>query len=130
MKMLKDILETIYRQAEEEAPLEACGYLAGKDGVVTTHYQMTNVDQSEIHYSFDPQEQFRVIKTVRNSGLEIMAAYHSHPASPARPSEEDIRLAHDSSIIYVIVSLENGKKSCGAFIIKDGLVIPEPLGII
>ena len=130
MKMLKDILETIYRQAEEEAPLEACGYLAGKDGVVTTHYQMTNVDQSEIHYSFDPQEQFRVIKTVRNSGLEIMASYHSHPASPARPSEEDIRLAHDSSIIYVIVSLENGKKSCGAFIIKDGLATPAPLEII
>ena len=81
MKMLKDILETIYRRAEEEAPLEACGYLAGKDHVVTNHYQMTNVDQSEIHYSFDPQEQFRVIKTVRNSDLEIMAAYHSHPTS-------------------------------------------------
>jgi proteasome lid subunit RPN8/RPN11 len=130
MKMLKDILETIYKQAEEEAPLEACGYLAGKEDLVTTLYQMTNVDQSEIHYSFDPQEQFQVIKTVRNSGLEIIAAYHSHPGSPARPSKEDIRLAHDSSIVYVIVSLENGKKTCGAFIIKDGLVTPEPLDII
>jgi proteasome lid subunit RPN8/RPN11 len=130
MKMLKGILETIYKQAEEEAPLEACGYLAGKEGVITTHYKMTNADQSEIHYSFDPQEQFRVIKTVRNSGLEIIAAYHSHPESPARPSEEDIRLAHDSSIIYVIVSLESGKRTCGAFIIKDGSVTPEPLEVI
>ena len=130
MKMLKDILETIYKRAEDEAPLEACGYLAGKGDVVTTLYPMTNVDQSEIHYSFDPQEQFQVIKTVRNIGLEIIAAYHSHPGSPARPSEEDIRLAHDSSIIYVIVSLENGKKSCGAFIIKEGSVTPEPLEII
>ena len=130
MKMLKDILETIYKQAKEEAPLEACGYLAGKEGFITTHYKMTNADQSEIHYSFDPQEQFRVIKTVRNSGLEIIAAYHSHPESPARPSEEDIRLAHDSSIIYVIVSLESGKRTCGAFIIKDGSVTPEPLEVI
>ena len=130
MKMLKGILETIYREAEKEAPLEACGYLAGKEGVISTHYKMTNVDQSEIHYSFDPQEQFQVIKTVRNSGLEIIAAYHSHPESPARPSKEDIRLAHDSSIIYVIVSLESGKRTCGAFTIKDGLVIPEPLEII
>ena len=130
MKMSKGILEAIYKQAEKEAPLEACGYLAGKEGVITIHYPMTNIDQSEIHYSFDPEEQFRVIKTVRNNGLEIIAAYHSHPESPARPSQEDIRLAHDSSIVYVIVSLENGKRTCGAFTIKEGLVTSEPLEII
>lgn len=130
MKMSKEILETIYKRAEEEAPLEACGYLAGKENVVTTHYKMTNVDQSEIHFSFDPREQFQVIKTVRDNGMEIIAAYHSHPESPARPSKEDIRLAYDSSIIYVIVSLENGKKTCGAFSIKDGVVTSEPLDII
>ena len=130
MKMLRSILETIYSRAAEEAPLEACGYLAGKDDIITTHYQMTNVDQSETHYSFDPEEQFRVIKSVRNSGLQIIAAYHSHPESPARPSEEDIRLAHDSSIIYVIVSLESGKTNCGAFTIKNGLVTQEPLEVI
>jgi len=130
MKMSKKILETIFIRAEKEAPLEACGYLAGKEGIVTTHYKMTNMDKSETHFSFDPPEQFRVIKTVRNSGLEIIAAYHSHPESPARPSKEDIRLAHDSSVIYVIVSLENGEKTCGAFIIKDGTVTSEPLEII
>ena len=130
MKISKGILETICKRAEEAAPLEACGYLAGKEGVVTAHYKMTNMDQSETHFSFDPREQFRVIKTVRNSGLEIIAAYHSHPESPARPSKEDIRLAHDSSVIYVIVSLENGEKTCGAFIIKDGTVTSEPLEII
>ena len=130
MKMSKEILETIYKQAEDEAPLEVCGYLAGKEDVITTHYKMTNVDQSETHYSFDPREQFQAIKAVRDSGMEIIAAYHSHPESPARPSKEDIRLAYDSSIIYVIVSLENGEKTCGAFKIKDGMVTSEPLDII
>jgi proteasome lid subunit RPN8/RPN11 len=130
MKMLKGILDTIYKQAEQEAPLEACGYLAGKEDIITTHYKMTNVDRSETHFSFDPREQFQVIKTIRNRGLEIIAAYHSHPESPPRPSKEDIRLAHDSSIIYVIVSLENGEKTCDAFIIKDGTVTSEPLEII
>ena len=129
MKMSKEILETIYKRAEEEAPLEACGYLAGKEDIITTHYKMTNVDQRETHYSFDPREQFQVIKTVRDNGMEIIAAYHSHPESPARPSKEDIRLAYDSSIIYVIVSLGNGDKTCGAFTIKDGEVASEPLDI-
>ena len=120
----------IYEQAEEEAPLEACGYLAGKEDVITAHYKMTNVDKSETHYTLDPKEQFKVAKSVRTNGTELIAVYHSHPTSPARPSEEDIRLAHDASIIYVIVSLENGNRTCGAFKIKDGTVTTEPLEII
>ena len=130
MKISKGILEMIYEQAEEEAPLEACGYLAGKEGFITSRYKMTNVDKSETHFSLDPKEQFQVAKSVRADGSDLMAVYHSHPASPARPSEEDIRLAHDSSIIYVIVSLENGNRTCGAFIIKNGMVTPEPLNIV
>lgn len=120
----------IYEQAEEEAPLEACGYLAGKEGVITSHYKMTNVDKSETHFSLDPKEQFQVAKSVRANGSDLIAVYHSHPASPARPSEEDIRLAHDSSIIYVIVSLENENRTCAAFTIKNGIVTPEPLDIV
>ncbi len=130
MKITKGILEKIYEQAEEEAPLEACGYLAGKEGFITSHYKMTNVDKSETHFSLDPKEQFQVAKSVRADGSNLIAVYHSHPASPARPSEEDIRLAHDSSIIYVIVSLENEKRTCGAFTIKNGMVTPEPLDIV
>jgi len=130
MKISKGILEMIYEQAEEEAPLEACGYLAGKEGVITSHYKMTNVDKSETHFSLDPKEQFQVAKSVRANGSDLIAVYHSHPASPARPSEEDIRLAHDSSIIYVIVSLENEDRTCAAFTIKNGIVTPEPLDIV
>jgi len=130
MKITKGILEKIYEQAEEEAPLEACGYLAGKGGFITSHYKMTNVDKSETHFSLDPKEQFQVAKRVRADGSDLIAVYHSHPASPARPSEEDIRLAHDSSIIYVIVSLENENRTFGAFTIKNGMVTPEPLDIV
>ena len=130
MKISKDILDMIYEQAEDEAPLEACGYLAGKEDIITSHYKMTNVDKSETHFTLDPKEQFQVAKSVRANGTDLIAVYHSHPTSPARPSEEDIRLAHDTSIIYVIVSLENGNRTCGAFKIKDGTVTTEPLEII
>jgi len=130
MKISKKIVEAIYEQALEEAPIEACGYLVGKDGVVTKHYRMTNADQSETHFSLDPKEQFHVAKTARTEGLELIAVYHSHPATPARPSEEDIRLAFDSSISYVIASLANGKRNMKSFKIKDGEVTPEPLEIM
>ena len=57
-----------------------------------------------------PEEQFAVIKDMRSKGLEMLAIYHSHPASPARPSPEDIRLAFTPGVIYVIVSLQDSSE--------------------
>ena len=37
----------------------------------------------------------------------IVGVYHSHPASPARLSQEDVRLANDPQLYYVIISLLN-----------------------
>ena len=130
MKIPVTIVEAIYKQAMEEEPLEACGYLAGKNDLVKRHFPMTNIDRSETHFSFDPEEQFQILKKSRTTGLELIAVYHSHPVTPARPSAEDIRLAYDPGMNYVIVSLANGQKTIKSFKIKEGNVIPEPLKII
>lgn len=44
----------------------------------------------------DPREQFAVVKDMRNNNLTLLGNFHSHPASPSRPSEEDKRLAFDA----------------------------------
>ncbi|VAW23448.1 hypothetical protein MNBD_BACTEROID01-2819 [hydrothermal vent metagenome] len=125
----EQVIERIVAHAEKEAPIEACGYLAGKDGVITKHYELTNVDNSPEHFSFDPEEQFNVLKQARNEGLEIMANYHSHPATPARPSQEDIRLAYDPGISYFIVSLA-GNPKIKSFKIKNGVVTQQKIELI
>ena len=130
MKIKKDIVDKIIAHAKKHAPIEACGYLAGKDGVVTKHYELTNVDHSEEHFSFDPEEQFKVLKDVRKNELQFYAAYHSHPFTPARPSIEDIELAYDPNISYVIVSLANGSENVKTFKIKSRKVDQEELEII
>lgn len=130
MKILRQIVSDLYRHAEEEVPLEACGYLAGEDNIITKLFRMTNVDQSEDHFSFDPMEQFKILKAARKEGFELLAVYHSHPATPARPSEEDIRFAYDPSVSHVILSLAGGKKVVKSFRIVDGKVTAEPLDII
>ena len=53
----------------------------------------------------DPREQFAAIKDMRSNNLVILGNFHSHPASPARPSEEDKRLAFDREPSYLIISL-------------------------
>ncbi|GHU58974.1 Mov34/MPN/PAD-1 family protein [Bacteroidia bacterium] len=116
------IIDSIVRQAQSELPNEACGLLTGKDGIVQKHYPLTNTDRSPEHFSFDPREQFQVLKEARAEGQRIVANYHSHPSTPARPSVEDIRLAYDPDIIYIILSLADETPSIKAFRIQGGEV--------
>ena len=121
LKIPNNIFEQLIQQAKAEIPIEACGILAGRDGQVERLYKMTNADKSGTHFTMTPEEQFKVIKDIRSAALEMLAIYHSHPESPARPSAEDIRMALTPDVIYVIVSLQN--TSCPAvkgFVIEDG----------
>lgn len=127
LRINKDIIEKLYKHGEIEAPLEACGYLVGKDDMVIKHYPMTNIDKSEDHFALDPKEQFKVLKEARAESLQILGVYHTHPDSPARPSEEDIKLAYDTDIIYIIASLLDKNYSTKAFRIIQGKVSEEKL---
>lgn len=121
MKIKKDIIEQIMEHGKKEAPLEACGYLAGKENLINKYYPMRNIDQSEKHFSLEPKEQFEVIKMARQENLKILAVCHTHPTSPARPSAEDIKLAYDPNMMYVIASLI-GEQEIRAYRIVKGRV--------
>lgn len=121
------ITETAYQsilaQARKDAPVESCGYLLGPDKeTATENFSMTNIDHSEEHFCFDPKEQFAAVKYARKNGLKIVGNWHSHPASPSRPSEEDKRLAYDPNILYFILSLVAEQPVLNAFRIVDGEV--------
>ena len=106
------IIKEMISQAQQDAPIETCGYLLGISGpqgdVVTENYWMENIDHSAEHFSFAPKDQFAALKYARSHGLRILANWHSHPASPSRPSLEDLRLANDPSLRYAILSLHEG----------------------
>ena len=131
LEIPNNIFEQILKQAKAEVPIEACGILAGCDSRVKKLYKMTNADKSSDHFMMEPAEQFKVHKDIRSAGLKVLAIYHSHPATPARPSQEDIRLSLTPDVTYVIVSLQDS--SCPAvkgFFIKDGNVTEVPVKII
>lgn len=90
-------------------PNEACGLVAGvKKGnnkFIKKVYLMTNIDCSSKHFSMAPEEQFAVAKDIRANGYVLLGNFHSHPHSPAMPSSEDIRLAYDKNMDYMILSL-------------------------
>lgn len=95
--------------AESELPNEVCGLIAGtvvgEEKHIKKVYFLTNMDHSNEHFSLDPKEQLAAIKDMRALGLKPLGNWHSHPETPSRPSEEDKRLAYDSSASYLILSL-------------------------
>jgi proteasome lid subunit RPN8/RPN11 len=124
------IVQAVIAHAQSGFPLEVCGILGGKAGVVSSHYPMTNTDASNEHFMMDPKEQFAVVKALRADGQEMLAIYHSHPESPSRPSEEDIRLALTPNVCHLIVSLmERETPVAKAFTISEGKVEPVALTI-
>ena len=107
LQIPNNIFEQMLRQAKAQAPIEACGILAGKDGAIEKLYKMTNANKSSDHFMMEPGEQFEVVKDIRAAGLDMLAIYHSHPQTPARLSAEDVRLALTPGVTYVIVSLQD-----------------------
>jgi len=111
LEIPKNVFKQMVKHARMQAPVEACGILAGKDGKVAKLYQMTNADQGSDHFMMEPAEQFAVARDIRAGGFEMLAIYHSHPETPARPSVEDVRLALTPGVINVIVSLQDSESS-------------------
>jgi len=99
----------IKKMADWEHQMEICGYLVGKDNEVAEILPMKNMDQSLKHFSFDPVEQFDAFSHAHAMGLDLIGVYHSHPASPARMSDEDINMANDAGIYYLIYSSHTGE---------------------
>ncbi len=122
----------IAEHAAAAAPKEACGLVAGLEEsgrrIVTRIYPLTNMDDSAEHFSLDPKEQFAAVKDMRANGWTLIGNYHSHPASPARPSAEDIRLAFDPQASYLIISLQDAARPVlKAFSIRQGFVSEEEI---
>ena len=128
------LYDDIVKYAKEHLPEEACGLIAGEETaegkLVKKVYFLTNVDQAEDHFTLDPKEQLDAIKDMRANSLKPLGNWHSHPESPSRPSEEDIRLSYDKNASYFILSLMAENHVLNSFHVENGIVTKEDLRII
>ena len=128
------LYDDIVKYAKEHLPEEACGLIAGEETeegkFVKKVYFLTNVDHAEDHFTLDPKEQLDAVKDMRTNSLKPLGNWHSHPESPSRPSEEDIRLSYDKNASYFILSLMAENPVLNSFHVEDGKVSKEDLRII
>jgi proteasome lid subunit RPN8/RPN11 len=114
--------EAIVAHAREEAPNECCGYARMTDGRVDQIFRSKNLRASPYGYELDPQS-LLAANDLDDDGYGVVI-YHSHPRSPAEPSQTDINLAHYPHWRYVIVSLA-GEPELRAWRMADGRVEEE-----
>ena len=126
MEIPAAIYDEIIAHALTGKPMEVCGILAGRDGRVERIYQGRNVDSSAVSYELDPRQQLEIERRLRQSGLEMLSIYHSHPAGPAYPSPKDVSLAF-WDVVYLIVGLAGGNPVVRGFAIEDGAVSEVPV---
>jgi proteasome lid subunit RPN8/RPN11 len=91
-------------------PHECCGALLGRDGVVHEAFALPNTTEEGPRRRFlvRPDDYRAAEKRARDTGLELLGFYHSHPDHPARPSQYDLDHAWPS-FSYVIVSVMAGE---------------------
>ena len=133
--LAREDFQKILERARECLPEEACGLIAGRDEEggnvrrIEAVYLLTNTDHSHEHFSLDPGEQLQAVKDMRSRGLSPLGNWHSHPESPSRPSEEDIRLSFDRHASYLILSLMEEEPVLNSFHVEEGIVTKEELVI-
>jgi [CysO sulfur-carrier protein]-S-L-cysteine hydrolase len=117
-----DLREAIVAHARREAPRECCGVLVGTAGRAESAVALTNVAPGNTLYEIDPRELFDLeFRLLPDRGQEIVAVYHSHPASEAWPSATDLALASWPDACYLICSLmDPAAPVVRAFAITDG----------
>jgi proteasome lid subunit RPN8/RPN11 len=105
----------------EAFPHECCGALLGRDRVVREAFALPNTTDAGPRRRFLVRaEDYRVAETrARDTGLDLLGFYHSHPDHPARPSQFDLDHAWPS-FSYVIVSVMAGEdKQLTSWQLKD-----------
>ena len=81
-----EVRSALVEHAEAELPNEACGLIALRDGVAERFFPGRNRAASPYRFELeiDPEVWF-----LEDEGYEL-AVFHSHPASPPRPSRTDV----------------------------------------
>jgi proteasome lid subunit RPN8/RPN11 len=116
----------IIAHARAAKPAECCGLLVGTSGSVTEAVPARNLADLPTRFLIDPQDHINAIRDARVRGLEVLGFYHSHPHSPAVPSETDRAEAGYPDHLYLIASLASEPPEIRLFVFSEGNFLEVP----
>ena len=119
-----ELRRALEEHAAAEAPNEACGLLALRDGTAERFIPCVNTAASPYRFDLrvpDPA----LVFDLEDAGYEL-AVFHSHPTGSAKPSRTDIaNIGLWEGKPYLILSLRSGELA--GWRIADGRIEPDPV---
>lgn len=118
--------DEVIAHLHERIPQEAVGLLAVAPALddgparAVAFYPGTNIDASPTRYTMEPAEVIAALQDIERNGWLLGAIVHSHPVTPAVPSETDLREANYPESLLVIVTWQQGQAEMRAW-----QVLPE-----
>jgi [CysO sulfur-carrier protein]-S-L-cysteine hydrolase len=125
MRISRAHRDELIAHAREDAPNECCGYMRLSDGRVDEVFRAENTYNAPTRFMLDDRSLFAA-NELDDEGYGV-AIYHSHPRSPAEPSQTDINIAAYPHWLYLIVSLAGEEPEVRAWRIADGRVDEEDI---
>lgn len=130
IKVCKSHLLEMRHHVDQCYPYEACGIVAGKNGITTQVYPIHNELESKYRYRMAPLEQLHAFEDMEKKGEQLLAIFHSHPQGPDSPSPTDIKEAYYPDAVYLIWSKATGIWQVNAFYIRDQTCNQIPIRIL
>lgn len=128
--MIRQIIlpKTLQSQIAGEAltarPRECCGLIEGTrrfDAVIATGAHATrNIARQKDRFEIDPADHFRLLRTAREAGREIVGCYHSHPNGHPHPSGYDTERADDEQLVWIIAAVDVSTCELAAYALDKG----------
>lgn len=129
LELRPEHMEAMRQYVSDQAPIESCGLLAGRQDSVETVIQVRNAEQSPVRFRMDAQDQYNAFMWIEENGLDLIGIFHSHPSGPATVSGTDIaEAAYD--VIHVVWSPCVGIWSARGFRIHKGQAAEVELKVI
>jgi proteasome lid subunit RPN8/RPN11 len=114
------VLDAVVAHAREAAPAECCGLLVGGSDEIVDAIRTRNTAADASRFLIDPKDHIDGRRAARRRGLDVVGFYHSHPRSPAEPSETDVSEASYTDHFYLIVSLAVDPPDVALFRLENG----------
>jgi len=121
--------EELVNRADAQKPYESCAILVGNENGenwnVKKIFLTENTAKSKVTFTISPDKEFEVDQIAKESNMEIVCIFHSHPESEAYPSETDKKFMRVNPFPWIIYSGITKEMNC--FILENDNVKQIPI---
>lgn len=130
--MTASTMQNMIRMCRLQMPQESCGFIVAEKGssLGTRVHWMRNISETPVRkFKMHPEEVRLAYADFDLAAEEPVAMFHSHPTSEPILSDEDLRMAADTSLAYLVLSFAEPKPKARAYQVQHFIGNSVPIEI-